>query len=183
MNAISATDRKAFFAIIAVSVLAFAFLVWLIYVNEGVETKSDVYLYLPAVNAALNGLSALSICLGLAAIKTKRRRLHISLMITAFLFSTLFLVNYIVYHAAQGDTKFLGEGLVRVLYFFILISHIGATVFALPLILTTFYLAVTKQFERHKKIARITFPLWLYVSVTGVAIYFLLKTHSQAGLG
>jgi putative membrane protein len=88
-----------------------------------------------------------------------------------------------VYHAVQGDTQFLGEGLVRILYFFILISHIGVTVFALPLILSTFYLAATKQFERHKKFARITFPLWLYVSVTGVAIYFLLKAHSQVGLG
>ena len=138
MSAISPTDRKAFSAIAAVSALAFSFLVWLIYVNEGVETKSDVFHYLPAVNATLNGLSAFCICLGLAAIKTKRRRLHMSLMITAFLFSTAFLVSYIVYHAAQGDTKFLGEGLIRTAYFSVLISHIGATVFALPLILTTF---------------------------------------------
>ena len=87
-------------------------------------------------------------------------------------------MSYIAYHAVQGDTKFLGDGIIRSVYFFILISHIGTTVFALPLILTTFYLAATKQFERHKKVARITFPLWLYVSVTGVAIYFLLKAHS-----
>ena len=133
MSAVSATNRKAFFAIVALSALIFAFLVWLIYVNQGRDMRANALLYLPAVNAALNGLSAFSICLGLAAIRFNKRRLHISLMITALVFSAAFLVSYIVYHSAQGDTTFVGEGLIRAAYFSVLVSHIGVTVFALPL--------------------------------------------------
>lgn len=101
-----------------------------------------------------------------------------SFMITAFLFSALFLAGYIVYHSLHGDTKFTGTGSVRTLYFTILISHIVCTPIALPLILTTFYFALTKKFSRHKKIARIVLPIWLYVSVTGVVIFFMLRAHS-----
>ncbi len=86
-----------------------------------------------------------------------------------------FLVSYIVYHHFHGDTRFGGHGLVRPIYFFVLISHIVMSMVALPLVLTTLFFAATEQFERHKKLARYTFPVWLYVSVTGVAVYFFLK--------
>lgn len=169
---------KAVGAIIAISVAAFAFLVWIIYFKSTPESYSDAFRILPAVNAVLNGLSAFSILAGVTAIRAGKRRVHMSLMISAFVFSTLFLVSYIVYHYMQGDTKFLGQGAVRTLYFGILISHIGTTLIALPLILTTFFLALTGRFATHKKVAKYTWPVWMYVSVTGVAIFFLLRAHS-----
>ncbi len=177
MNAATA-DRAAIGGILAVSALAFAFLVWLIYVKTPSGSSNSAYDALPAVNAILNGLGACCLSAGYIAIRAKRRRVHMTLMLTAFVFSALFLVSYIVYHNVHGDTKFLGEGAIRTLYFAILISHIAVTVFALPLIFTTFYFAFRKRFDVHRRIARLTLPLWLYVSVTGVAIYFLLKAHS-----
>lgn len=169
-------DRRAIAVILVVSAAAFAFLVWLIYFKAEPETYSDAVAALPALNAALNSLAATCLCAGYIAIRTKRVRIHATLMITAFAFSTLFLISYIVYHNYQGDTPFTGQGPIRFFYFFILISHIFCTVFALPMILTTFFFAIRRRFDRHKKIARWTLPLWLYVSVTGVAIFFLLRT-------
>ena len=171
-------DRAAIAGILAVSAAAFGFLVWLIYFKTPAASSSSAYDALPAVNAILNGLSACCLTAGYLAIRAKRRRVHMTLMITAFVFSALFLVSYIVYHNVHGDTKFLGEGAIRTVYFSILISHIGVTVFALPMIFTTFYFAYRQRFDTHRRLARLTLPLWMYVSVTGVAIYFLLKAHS-----
>lgn len=170
--------RTAVGAIVALSGVAFAFLVWIIYFKSVPESYSDAFRVLPAVNAALNGLSALCILAGITAIRAGKRRTHMSFMISAFVFSALFLVSYIIYHNVQGDTKFLGQGSIRTVYFTILISHIGTTILALPLILTTFFLALTRRFAIHKRVARITWPLWMYVSVTGVTIFFLLRAHS-----
>jgi len=100
------------------------------------------------------------------------------LMVSALVSSALFLITYVVYHNAHGDTPFQGAGLIRPIYFFILISHILLTTVALPLILVTFFFALTSKFDAHMKIARITLPAWLYVSVTGVLIFFLLKIFS-----
>ncbi len=112
---------------------------------------------------------------GLLAIRSGRRELHIKLMLSAVGVAGLFLASYIVYHHFHGDTRFGGQGLIRPVYFFILISHIAGSIVALPLVLTTLFFAGTKRFERHLKIARVTFPVWLYVSVTGVTVFFLLK--------
>ncbi len=171
-------DRAAIGGILAVSAAAFGFLVWLIYFKTPAGSSISAYDALPAVNAILNGLSACCLTAGYLAIRAKRRRVHMTLMIAAFVFSALFLVSYIAYHNVHGDTKFLGEGAIRPVYFSILISHIGVTVFALPMIFTTFFFAYRLRFDAHRRLARITLPLWLYVSVTGVAIYFLLKAHS-----
>ena len=177
MSAIDETQglSKAVGAIVAISAAAFAFLVWIIYFRSTPESYSDAFNALPAVNALLNGLSATCILAGITAIRSGKRRVHMSFMISAFVFSTLFLASYIAYHFVQGDTKFLGQGPVRTLYFAILISHIGTTIFVLPLVLTTFFLALTGRFATHKKVARVTWP---YVSVTGVAIFLLLRAHS-----
>jgi putative membrane protein len=160
---------------IAISGVAFLFLVWLIYLKQHPVGHVRSLAYLPALNSLLNGLSAISLVSGIVAIKQKKQALHKILMVLALAFSTLFLVSYIVYHAVNGDTIFLGQGLIRPVYFFVLISHILLTLVALPLILTTVGMALFSNFNLHKKIARWTFPLWLYVSVTGVLIYFLLK--------
>jgi putative membrane protein len=113
--------------------------------------------------------------LGIAAIKQKEKTRHMILMTSAFIASTLFLITYVIYHSLHGDTHYLGQGVMKFIYFFTLISHIVLTIGALPLILTTFFLSLTERFTLHKKIGRITYPLWLYVSVTGVLIYVLQK--------
>jgi len=171
----SPSDRTPLLVIGAVSAVALAFLVWLIYFNDSQLFDPEAVAFLPAVNAGLNAASAVCLALGVAAIRAGARERHKTLMLAAFGFSALFLVSYLVYHSAHGDTKFLGQGLVRPVYFFVLISHIGLSFFALPMILTTFWFSLTNRFARHKKLARFTFPIWMYVSVTGVLIFVLLK--------
>ena len=100
-------------------------------------------------------------------------------MIAAVTFSSLFLVSYITHHYLHGDTPFPGMGLIRPVYFTILITHVTLSVVVLPMIFTTFFFALTKQFMFHKKIARITFPIWLYVSITGVVVFLLLKGYTS----
>jgi putative membrane protein len=99
-------------------------------------------------------------------------------MVAAFASSSLFLVSYVVYHALHGDTPFRGTGWIRPVYFFILISHIVLSVVVLPMVFTTFFFSLTRQFRRHRRIARWTLPLWLYVSVTGVLVFALLKVFN-----
>jgi len=167
-------DRLGVPLIGLVSAVAFAFLVWLIYFSPPLwQASPQLLAKMPAFNCVLNACSALALIAGLRAILKKNKTLHQRWMVTAFLFSTVFLVAYLVYHSAHGDTPFLGTGWLRTLYFFVLISHIGCTIVGLPLILTTFFFAWRKRFATHKKIARVTFPLWLYISVTGVLVYVI----------
>lgn len=112
---------------------------------------------------------------GFVAIKKGHRERHKKLMLAAVGVAGTFLVSYIVYHHFHGDTRFGGQGWVRPVYFFVLISHIVMSMVAVPMVLTTLLFAATGRFERHRKLARFTFPVWLYVSVTGVAVYFFLK--------
>lgn len=161
--------------LLSVSVVALAALTWLIYFNPFQIAPTAFSAHLPLVNAVLNSVSALCLVGGLVAIIKKKTQTHKRFMIGAFICSTLFLVSYIIYHAIQGDTAFLGTGIVRPIYFFILITHIVLSFVALPIILITFYFALTQRFDSHKKMARWTWPLWMYVSVTGVLIYVFLK--------
>ena len=158
---------------LAVSALAVAFLLWLIYGRE--STSGQDVSFLAPVNASLNALSASCLALGYRAIRAKNWQLHRNLMLAALGFSSLFLVSYIIYHALHGDSKFLGEGFIRPVYFSILISHIVLSIVALPLVLISVALSLTKRFSHHKKWARWTFPVWSYVSATGVVIFFMLK--------
>ena len=171
----AARNTKAQAAIGAISAAALVFLVWLIYFRDPAETTGD-FAFLPAVNATLNGLSAVCLVMGVSAIRAQDRVRHQRLMMGALAFSALFLISYIIYHANHGDTRFTGQGLIRPVYFFVLISHIVLSAIALPMVLHTFYLSWSEQFARHRRWARYTFPLWLYVSVTGVLIFVLLKT-------
>jgi putative membrane protein len=172
-------SRAPLAAIGAVSLAAIAFLFWLIYFREGAGTTDpNAVTFLPAVNASLNALSATCLVLGYRAIRRGARDVHQRFMQGAFAFSSLFLVSYIVYHSLHGDTPFPGQGAIRPVYFFILISHIVLSVVALPLVLSTFYLSWSGQLVRHKKLARWTLPLWLYVSVTGVVIFALLRAYT-----
>ncbi len=128
----------------------------------------------PALNATLNAASALFLLLGWVAVRGGRIERHRAWMLTAAATSTLFLVCYLAYHAKVGSVRFTGQGPVRTVYFAILISHTILAVAILPLVLRTLYLGLKRIDDRHRRIARWTFPLWLYVSVTGVVVYWML---------
>jgi putative membrane protein len=157
-----------------ISTLAVAFLVWLVYFHESAQAGQESSILLPAINAALNSTAAALLAAGLFAIKQGNRALHKRLMLAALAASTGFLINYIIYHYTQGDTKFAGLGAVRPVYFALLISHILLSVVALPMILWTLFLALTERFALHKAWAKWTWALWMYVSVTGVIVFVML---------
>jgi putative membrane protein len=169
--------RKPFPAIVALSAVIAAFLFWLIYFKGKVAGPGWID-GLPAAIASLNSLSALCLVMGYINIRRGRRTVHMRFMLTATASSALFLVSYITYHFYRGDTRFPGHGLIRPVYFFILISHIGLSIVALPLILATLWYSLRGRFQFHRRIARWTFPVWLYVSVTGVVVYFMLRAYT-----
>ena len=129
---------------------------------------------LPPVNACLNGLSATLLTCGFIAIRSGRRALHKKLMISAFSSSTLFLVSYLTRFALTGTTTFPGTGAAKIVYLCILFSHMLLAIVVVPLVLRTLWLARAQRFDAHKKLARLTLPIWMYVSVTGVVVYFML---------
>ena len=132
------------------------------------------YTLLPAVNATLNALSGILLLTGYVLIRQRRINAHRNVMLAAFGSSTLFLICYLVYHAEVGSRPFTGQGPVRVLYFMILISHVLLAAAILPLALTTLTRGLKGQYSRHVRIAKWTFPTWMYVSVTGVVVYWML---------
>jgi uncharacterized membrane protein YozB (DUF420 family) len=130
--------------------------------------------FLPHLNAVLNTTSALLLLAGFRFIRLGRIQAHRNCQVTAVITSTLFLISYLTYHYYHGATRFAGQGLARPLYFTILISHTILAVVIVPLIIVTLYRAARGDFDRHRRIARWTLPLWLYVSVTGVVVYLML---------
>lgn len=132
------------------------------------------YEALPHVNASLNTLSAVLLVSGYLAIRRKNKARHASLMLLSFAVSVLFLTSYLIYHYQAGHTAYEGEGVLRAVYFTVLISHVVLAAVVPVLALITLYLAFRERFERHRRIARWTFPIWLYVSVTGVVVYLML---------
>lgn len=134
----------------------------------------DYISFLPHVNAVLNSTSALLLLAGFRFIRRGRVQAHRNCQVTAVATSTLFLISYLTYHYYHGATRFAGQGLVRPVYFTILITHTILAVVIVPLILITLYRAARRDFIRHRRIARWTLPLWLYVSVTGVIVYLML---------
>ena len=163
-------------SIILLSTVISIFLVWFIYFKIPASAGEGVKLigYLPAVNATLNAMCSLFLVFGFFAIRSGNKLLHKRLMITALVFSVLFLISYLTYHHYQGDTRFLATGVIRPIYFFILITHIICSIGVLPMVLITVYHALQGRFSNHRRIARLTFPVWLYVSVTGVLVFVLL---------
>jgi len=161
-------------AILAISAAASLFLFWLIYIHPAAAATSD-YAFLPALNAVLNGLSATALLIGYTFIRGQKIKAHRAAMITAFAFSTLFLVSYIAHHALHGDVRYPVHAALRSVYLQLLASHIILAVVALPMVLTTFFFSLSGRIPQHRKIARWTFPLWLYVSVTGVITYVMLR--------
>lgn len=133
--------------------------------------------FLPPIYASVNGLTAVLLVLGVFAIKNGKREIHEFLMKLCIGLSASFLIMYILYHITSDSTNFGGEGVIRYLYFFILITHIVLSIVIIPLVLFTFVRAFYGDFGRHKALARYTFPVWLYVSVTGVIVYLMISPY------
>ena len=169
-----AGTRPAVVAIIGISIAATLFLFWLIYIHPAADAASVRLTFLPALNALLNGLSASALLIGFTFVRARKIAAHRASMLTAFGFSSLFLVSYIVNHALHGESHYPAHGVIRTVYLSILASHVFLSVIALPLVLITFFFSLSGRIPMHRKIARWTFPIWLYVSVTGVVVYAML---------
>ena len=164
--------------IIAVSILipivvAILFTVKLKDFGVNVEPLS----FLPPIYASINGITAVLLIAAVMAIKSGNRKRHEKLMTAAIACSVVFLVMYVAYHMTSDSTKFGGDGWIKGIYFFILISHILLSIIVIPLVLFTYVRALSEQFDRHKKLAKITFPIWLYVAITGVVVYLMIAPY------
>ena len=176
----SLAGPKAVAAIALLSVAVLGFLLWLLYVKQASGHTSAAVAALPAFNAAMNGLSAAFLVTAYVAVRRRNYARHIRFVFAALASSALFFVGYVVYHGFHGDTKFLGTGAVRPVYFFVLITHIVLSAVVVPMILTSLYLALSGKLATHRRVSRFTFPVWLYVSVTGVLIFVMLKAFNPA---
>lgn len=166
-------DRVFFIFNAVLSAAAVAFIAYIL-LRDGRSGGFDLR-FLPPVNAAFNALSALCLVCGYLSIRAKSMQVHRIFMVAAFVLSSLFLVGYLAYHFVHGDTKFMAQGAIRLVYFAILISHILLSLAIVPMALTAFYFAFTRSFKRHRRVSRVLLPIWLYVSVSGVVIFFMLK--------
>lgn len=133
--------------------------------------------FLPPIYATINGLTAVTLVIAVSAIKRGNIKLHENLIKLCMVFSSLFLVMYVAYHMTSESTKFGGEGTIRYIYYFILVTHIVLSVVIIPFVLFTFVRGIAGAYERHKKLARITYPMWLYVAVTGVIVYLMISPY------
>ena len=143
----------------------------------GVRVEYDLPVFLPPIYATINAITALLLVLALVAIKAKKIQIHQRLMQSCIVLSLVFLVMYIAYHMTTDPTPFEGEGYMKTLYFFILISHIILSIALIPLVLISYVRAFQKEFPAHKKISKITFPIWLYVASTGVIVYLMIAPY------
>ncbi len=162
-------------SIIAISILIPVIVASLFRIKLDVELP----VFLPPIYASINAITSVILILAIWAIKNKKQKLHQNLMQTAIGLSVVFLVLYILHHATHGDTKFGGQGTIRYVYFFILISHIILSIIVIPFVLITFVRARKSEFTKHKKIAKIAFPLWLYVAISGVLVFLLINPYYQ----
>jgi len=167
------SDRTFYLFNAVLSSVAVLFIAFILLRDKGAG-GSDLS-FMPAINASFNALSASCLVAGYVAIRMKKIAVHRVLMVTAFACSSLFLVGYLSYHFVHGDTKFTGVGPIRIAYFALLISHILLSLSVVPLALTSFYFAFTRSFARHRRLNRVFLPIWLYVSVTGVLVFFMLR--------
>jgi putative membrane protein len=143
----------------------------------GVKIDLDLPVFLPPVYAGINAVTSVLLLAAFWAIKNKKIDLHENLVKACMALSAVFLILYVLYHMTSDSTSFGGEGLIRWVYFFVLISHILLSIVVIPFVLITFVRGLTRDVERHRKIARITFPIWLYVTITGVIVYFMISPY------
>lgn len=175
---IQKNDPKAKWLIGIFSFVVFAAVVILGRVKLELDLGFDVHIF-AAINAVINSAIAVLLIAALWAVKAKKYLLHKQMMMTALLLSVLFLVSYIAHHLLAGDTKFGGEGAIRTIYYIILVTHIFLAAIILPFILFTAYRALTAEYATHKKLAKYTWPLWLYVAITGPVVYWMISPYYQ----
>jgi putative membrane protein len=173
---IQKNDKKASLLIILFSIIVFVAVVFLSKIKLELELPFNVHLF-AQINAAINTAVSFLLLVGLLAVKRGRYALHKKVMMTSMELSLLFLVSYICHHLLSDSTVFGGEGTIRYVYYFILITHIILAAIILPFILFTSYRALVAEWPAHKKLARITWPIWFYVSVTGVIVYLLISPY------
>jgi len=167
-------ESKKYNKIIVVLSIAIPLVVAILF---GVKLDIELPIFLPPIYAGTNAVTGLVLIIALWAIKVKNIELHKRLMKTAILFSGLFLIMYVLYHMTSDSTSYGGEGAIKYIYYLILISHILLSIVVIPFVLITYVRAITDDIERHKKIAKITWPLWFYVTVSGVIVYFMILPY------
>lgn len=175
---IQKNDKKAGWLIGIFSFVVFAVVISLGRIQLQVNIGFDVHIF-ATINAVVNSIIAVTLVAALIAVKNKKFMLHKKLMFAALILSILFLVSYIAHHLLAGETKFGGVGTIKTIYYFVLITHIILAAVILPFILFTAYRGLTAEFTMHKKLARITWPLWFYVAVTGPIIYLMISPYYQ----
>ena len=173
---IQKNDKLANVLIIVFSIVVFVAVVFLSRIKVDLDLPFDVHIF-AKVNAIINSAVSFLLLVGLLAVKRSRYALHKKVMMTAMVLSFLFLVSYICHHLLSDSTSFGGEGAIKIVYYIILISHILLAAIILPFILFTSYRALVAEWPGHKKLARITWPIWFYVSVTGVIVYLMISPY------
>lgn len=143
----------------------------------GIKIDAELPVFLPPIYASVNAVTALVLVLAFMAIKNKKIKLHERLMKFAIILSVAFLAMYVAYHMTSDSTKFGDQGAVKYIYYFILLTHILLSIIVIPFVLITYVRAITNNIEKHKKIAKIAFPLWLYVAITGVVVYIMISPY------
>lgn len=143
----------------------------------GVKIDAELPVFLPPIYASINALTALVLVLAFIAVQNKKIVLHERLVKFAIILSVLFLVMYVAYHMTSDSTKYGGEGVIKYLYYFVLLTHIVMSIVVIPFVLITYVRGISNNIQQHKKIAKITFPLWLYVAITGVVVYIMIAPY------
>ena len=174
MKTIQKNDKLANIIILTLSVVVFALVVLMRKVKIDLGFGFDTHIF-PQLSAVLNSIVAILLIAGLVAVKQRNLELHKKLMLGAVVCSILFLVTYVLYHFTTVETKYGGEGLAKGIYYFILLTHISLAGIILPFILFALYRGLTGEYDRHKKLTRYVWPIWFYVSVTGVVVYFMIS--------
>jgi putative membrane protein len=173
---VAKNDRKFSMLIILLSCIIFIAIVILGRVKLDVQLGFDAHIF-ARINAVINSTVSVLLVAGLFAVKSRRYVAHRNLMLSAMILSALFLISYIGHHLFAGETSFGGQGTIRYVYFFVLITHIFLAAIILPFILFTTYRALIAEWPQHRKLARVTWPIWLYVSISGVAVYLLISPY------
>jgi putative membrane protein len=172
-----ANERKSYLWIIVISVLIPVVVALLLFMPTRLNLGADFVYFLPHLNGVINTATSIALLAGYFFIGKKNIALHRASMSTAFILGSIFLVSYVVYHASAESTIFGGEGIIRGVYYFLLITHIILAAVVVPFVLFAFYFALSGKIDKHKKIVKYTFPIWLYVSVTGVIVYLMISPY------
>lgn len=176
-NSLTTQKDRRFLTLIAVlSVLIPVVVALLFFMPKSGESNVDVS-YLPGFHACINSLTAITLVVGFVNVKRGNTKAHRAAMLFAFGLSAIFLVSYVTYHFLGQRTIYGGEGLLKYIYYFILLTHIVLAIAIVPLVLLSVYFGITNQLKRHRRISKWTFPIWLYVAVTGVLVYLLISPY------